>query len=394
MNLPGNKQPCLAEEITACAPPEIVVEAVLNYLSQQNFTGAKQPQLKEPPYVIRRPWSTLYFLTIQISGEIRKLVVKIVRFDDQKTAEISWQSKNLLTRGRCEFETMTRVFDHFTTQSNPILHTLRPVAYLPEINAIVMDFSDGARMNDYITIRHLLSFKGLHQSQRIMNHTGQWLRSLHKMPRHNMSDMNLFSTSDIFQELLNKIDKLHDLGVDIYRDIGEKTLTILKHVSHDIHVWNHGDFISGNMLVFADDSVLGLDVVMERVDSPYYDLGRFVGDLKTRRSTILRLGRLPSPKLMNTLRDAFLTGYFKGEQYNKLLLAIYEGYFICSEWVDMLMYLQDRYTGRKTILSGGITRAVINPTFHRIIKQWAETVREAANVSLARKTLLQAPLEK
>jgi len=367
------------ENSTAYASPEIVAETTLNFLAQKNSTDIARPRLTATPVVFSRPWSTLYFLAIQVADESRKLVVKIVRFDDQKTADLSWRSENLLQRGRCEFETMRSVFNHFANQPNASLQALHPLVYIPEINATVMDFSEGARMNDYITTQHLFSAKGRQHTTQMMKQAGQWLRWLHTMPKTNYTDQNLFDTTGILQELLNRVSDLHQLGVTVAQDVDKKIIAILKHIPQDTHVWNHGDFITGNFLVLPNKGVLGLDVVLDRIDSPYYDLGRFVGDLKTRRSSILRWGRLPSPRAINSLREAFLNGYFNGEQYNKLLLALYEGYFIFREWVDMLTYIQDKYSGRKTFLGNIIIHGIINPTFHRIVKQWTSTIRDAAN---------------
>ncbi len=362
---------------TSRVSPKIVTEAVLDYLVRQNSSGAQLPRLEEPPHIICRPWSTLYFLTVLNSDKSQKLVVKIVRFQDQKTAELSWQSKNLLARGRSEFDTMTRVFNHFANQSNPFLCVLSPIAYLPDINAVVMNFSDGKRINDFITPRYLLTAGGRRRTKLMMRHAGQWLRCFHNMLLDDAPVKNSFGSSDIFQALLDQVDNLCVFGVDLKGPLWDQTLTTIEQINHNEQVWSHGDFCTGNLLVFPDQCVLGLDVVMDRIDSPYYDLGRFVGDLKTRRSSILRFGLLPPPGIINSLRDAFLTGYFDSEQYAKLPLALYEGYFIFREWVDNLIWARDTYSESKALLDMAISKMIINPTFYRIVTRWMQTVNDA-----------------
>jgi hypothetical protein len=82
-------------------------------------------------------------LKAQASGQYHDLVAKIVHFPDQTSAEVSWQSEELLIRGRREFETLQQVSNHFIQLTNPWLSTVYPRAYLPQLNAVVMDFAAG-----------------------------------------------------------------------------------------------------------------------------------------------------------------------------------------------------------------------------------------------------------
>jgi hypothetical protein len=364
------------------APAELVTKTVLNHLAQKNPGSPEQPGLIGETRVSRRPWSTLYFFTVLFSGEPKKVVAKIARFIDQTSAEVSWQSKELLDQGRNEFDTASFVFTHFAGQPNTLLRSLQPLAYIPEINATLMEFSFGARMNGYLKLWRQLFPRSRWQTIRLMQHAGQWLRCLHAMPAPFLPGDLCFLPVDTFQQLQTDIDHLRYLGVTLPKNVSEKMLPALAQVSlaqvsDEERVWNHGDFTTGNLLVFSDEGVLALDVVMNRFDSPYYDLGRFVGDLQTRRNLILRWGWLSSVGLMNHLRDAFLSGYFNCEPYNKPLLALYEGYFIFHEWLDTLAFIQSKFTGHKAVLSHLISWAIINPAFRRVVKKWAETALAA-----------------
>ncbi len=361
---------------TSYASPEIVAESVLEYLAKQHTPAIQSFRLQEPPQIICRPWSTLYYLNVISldASQQLKLIVKIIRFQHQETAETSWQSTNLLTRGQGIFDTMTLVYNHFSEQSNPYLRALRPLTYLPQINAVVMMFSDGVPMNQSITLRHLLTPRSRGRTRQMMHNAGQWLRCFHTIPHENITTESALGPSDIFQTLLTQVDSLRAFNVHLTGRLWEQTLAVLKQVTSNEQVGNHGDFHSGNVLTFADTSVLVLDTILERVDSPYYDLGRFVGDLRSRRSLILRFGLLPTPKITKCFRDAFLNGYFNEKSYDKLLLALYEGYFLFREWVDTLLWAQDVFGGHKVRLDARISGLIINPSFHRVFKQWLHIV--------------------
>jgi hypothetical protein len=215
------------------------------------------------------------------------------------------------------------------------------VTYLAEINAVVMEFAEGTQMSNCIRVRHLITARGRRRAIQMVRHAGQWLRCIHTMRLDRAPEKGAFGPSDIYQALLDQVNHLRTLGVDLAGPLWDQALAALEHIPHKERVWCHGDYHLGNLMVLADSGVLGLDAVMDRVDSPYYDLGRFLGDLKTRRSTVLRFGLLPPPGIIGRFRDAFLDGYLDGAPYARLSLALYEGYFIVREWVDILIWVRD-----------------------------------------------------
>jgi hypothetical protein len=359
----------------------VVAEAVLDHLWSQQATNGSSPHLTGSPLLLQKLWSNIYFLSVMDAGELRELVAKIAHFPDQATPEISWQSEELLIRGRREFETMTRVFNHFMHQPDSLLTALHPQAYLPEINAVLMDFVSGRALYDEcIALRHLLSAAGRRRAEQVMHRAGQWLRWFHRLPLDNAPRDRIFNSSDTFSALLNSVDQLRCFGVDPSTwPQWSYTLAALSQVSHSGQVWTHGDFHLRNVLVvFPHDAVLGLDTALERIDSPYYDLGKFAADLKTRRAMILRGGLLPPPGVVQALTRAFLSGYLAGAPVSVLSLALYEGRFIFEKWVESLTAIRETFHGSTAPVGAAIGNLVVNPTFGRIIKGWMGTINNAA----------------
>jgi hypothetical protein len=359
---------------------EVVAEAVLAHLWSQQAKNSSSSCLTGSPLLLQKLWSTIYFLSVIDAGERRELVAKIAHFPDQVTPEISWQSEELLIRGRREFDTMTQVFNHFRHQPDALLTALHPQAYLREINAVVMDFVSGRPLYDEcIALRHLLSAAGRRRAEQVMHRAGQWLHWFHRLSLDNAPRERIFGSSDTFNALLHAVDQLRSFGVDPSTwPHWSYTLAALSQVSHSRRVWTHGDFHLRNVLViFPHDAVLGLDTALERIDSPYYDLGKFIADLKTRRAMILRGGLLPPPRVVQALTDAFLSGYLAGAPLSVLALALYEGRFIFEKWVESLTVIRDTFRGSTAPVGAALSNLVVNPTFRRLINGWMGTIKNA-----------------
>jgi hypothetical protein len=359
----------------------MVAEAVLAHLASRSGLRPRSLVLAHLPRLVHKPWSTLYFLTVSEGGERHQVVAKIVHFPDQATPEVSWQSEELLIRGQSEFDTLTSVYHHFARQPDRSLAALYPLAYLPEINAIVTDFVDGRPLYDAcLAMRHLLSPGGRQRARHMMQQAGEWLQWFHRMPLQDAPAERSFGPPHIFQALLQEVEQLRTLGVDLGSwPLWERTLAVLSQVTDSERVWTHGDFHLRNVLVLSQGGVLGFDTALERVDSPYFDLGKFLADLKTRRATLLRLGLLPPPGLIQSLTQAFLSGYLSESPKPCAALALYEGFFIVQKWVESLTLVRDTLTRHADLLGTGVRGGIINPAFCRIVGRWIKSVNVAVS---------------
>ncbi|NPV65558.1 MAG: phosphotransferase [Anaerolineae bacterium] len=358
-------------------PPEATISAVLAYFNGKHPLPSPW-QLQRPPTVITKPWSTLYFLTIGTKQQQRQLVVKIMRFPDQATAAVSYQSEELLLRGQHEYESLLRVYRHFLRQDDPHLRAVHPEAYLPDINALIMDFVPGQPLYDNnLSPRHLLSRQGMKQAMHMLQRCGKWLHWLHELPVDNAPADRCFGPADSLAILLEHVQQLRACGVDLESwPLWQPTLTALQQVSDDRQVWVHGDLHARNFFLLPDQSVVSMDTALDRLDSPYYDLGKLVADLKSRRARLLSLATFPTPAMIDALSQAFLAGYFAGSQPEPLLLALYEGRFLLQKWLESLEALRRTFNGRHAVWRIPVQRWIVNPTFYRIMASWMVKINQ------------------
>lgn len=354
--------------VAAYPDPQLVVDTLSSYMTESATFPAR---IDGQPRLLHRPWSTLYFISVRFRDATGQLVVKIAHFPDQTEPEISWQSEELLLRGRREFETLLRVYDHFSDPPEPMLGGLRPRAYLPQINAVVMDFAAGKPLYDGSLVwRRLATSKGQRRAEQLMALSGQWLRRFHKLPLTNPPQERCFAPANIFQDLLKVVDNLQAFGVNPNAwPLWKHTTAVLEQITDAEQVWTHGDFHLRNVLVQPNGGVLGFDTAMERIDSPCFDLGKFIADLKTRRETILRFGLFPTPTTIVRLEDSFIRGYSGGQSLPAL--ALYEGFFIFQKWFENIDRMQKSVSAIK---ARAVRGAIINPTFSHIVERWMQKI--------------------
>ncbi len=361
------------------ADPGAVCDAVLKHLAINYSAGDDVWRLDRPPRVRNMAWSTLYFLAATNGEKRYDLVAKIVHFPDQAAADTSWQSDELLARGQREFGSMTRVFQHFADSPAPYLRALRPETYLPELNAIVMDFVRGTLVYDReLTVASLMTTHGQRKAAQIMRRAGQWLRWLHHLPLGDVPPNRWRGPSDTFQALLDSANSLRAYGIDPQGwGSWKQTLAVLQQYQSADHerVWTHGDFHPNNLIVLSDGGILSFDTALEQVDSPYLDLAKLIVNLRTRRSRILSRCMIPRSDIVEMLIRGFLEGYFGRKPVNVLTLNLYEGRFLLEKWNESLSALRDSFPTKASALTTGVRNLAVNPSFTWLVQQWMDTVR-------------------
>lgn len=341
--------------------PDVVARHALDTLAGRGILG-DAPTLAAPPRLVERPWSTLYFLSVLDRGTRRDLAVKIVRFPDQPAAEVSWQNEELLMRGQREFRSLTRVFDHFAAQPDRRLAAIRPVADLPEINAVVMEAVRGTALPAAASRRG-------RRADEWMRRIGEWLRWFHRIAPDGVTPEQTLGPADTLRGLDRRAGELRAAGVSLASwPLWGETRRILEDTGQGERVWIHGDFHQGNVLVLPDGGILCFDTALQLVDSPYHDLGKFTASLKTRRSRIMRLGLIPSQRQVEAWSHQLLQGYLDGQPVNHRLLGLYEGYFILEKWLDSLAASAAAAWGGERLLR----ETVVNPVFSRVIRRWMQ----------------------
>jgi len=301
------------------------------------------------------PWSTLYFF------HDYGLVIKIVHFPDQTTPNTSWESDELLKRGKREYNAMTTL--HHTFMGTHFA-TIEPIAYIKQINALVMRYVDGVSLYD----QYIYGIRWLRQQPALLNvaqQAGEWLARFHEISQQQ----DLRSQYPPYQEhtALNTVKTIKQF-IETLKVQYDVTLTMPPLTAiPDEHpvVWVHGDFHMRNVLILKTEQILGFDTAFELTDSPAYDIGKFLADMKTRKQRLLSGGVLPPIKRIKQWEAAFLAGYNKtgSSSASMQLIWLYEGRFLLQKWCETLEILSKKK-------GASVWIPVVNQTFRQLYHQW------------------------
>ena len=354
---------------------EIVIQEVKLHLESS--------QLDSIPYrlvgnyrVVKKPWSTLYFFSLENTQEHYDFVAKIVRFPDQRAPYVSWTSQELIRYGKREYLTMQKTALHFNKKENENLYTIAPRAYIPKYNIIVMDYIKGKSLYDdvYNPVK-LFTKLGRSRSKYLFRQTGKWINWFHSLKVDLVPKEGAFLPQDNLHDLRQSIKTLESMGHDFFKlNQFQKALMKIENLNCDKQVWTHGDFHLRNVMVLPNLGIAGIDIALERLDSPYYDISRFIGDIKTRRITMVSRGLLPPLKFRTEIINSFLEGYFDKEIINYACILLYEGNYILNKWLYISKKLDEIFSDNAKLIKLFIKNYIVNPFFFQLLQNWVQEI--------------------
>lgn len=353
---------------------DFISEQVLDYL-KTHCDYDSSLRLYSPVQTLVKDWSIIYFISLNEKGQKQDIVVKVSRFRDQIRSEESWEEEHLIDRGVREYDGLVRIYDHFQAQGNDMLQTVRPIAFIRDINGIVMDFFDGDSYYQTCLSPKKILKPGVTKRAGVLAHrTGEWLRHFHDLSLE-MQDIpceedRLYSPQRTFQLIQNVIERLQEQGIDPTKWANwSKIEAAYSQLDSDERVWIHSDFHMGNAMVLAGDQILSFDTGLDKKDHPYEDAGKFLADIQSRGVRTLSFGLIPPTAITEALRQKFLDGYLQGRTLDKPIMALYEGLYLFEKWEESIAALEAKSFSKKlpAPLRQLIIERVLNPTFKQII---------------------------
>ena len=332
--------------------------------------------VEAPSRALRQPWSMLYFLpAISPAGERVRWVVKCPRAPDGESHLPGRDIRSLGARNRAEFSSLGAIRDHFARQHDPRLAAIDVVTYLPGVEGFVMGRFDGQPLFDgCLRVLHQLRPRRRKLANEGVRRAGAWLRWLHQMPLEHLNEPVRHSPQDAAAAIRREIGALVAGGVS------EDTLPLglLEAIADEARdsrrVATHSDYHLRNVVLLDDGRVLGFDTALNRVDSPCCDIGRFLADLRTRRSRILTGARLPTERRARRLEAAFLDGY-SDLRLDRRTIALYEAQSMLWKWREDRAAVRSAFK-RWPVLARIAHRLVIDPAFRRVMRQWVRCLGE------------------
>lgn len=356
-----------------------ISESVLDYL-KTHCDYDSSLKLHSPVKTLVKDWSIIYFISLDEIGEKQDIVVKVSRFPNQVRSEESWTEEHLIDRGVREYDGLVRIHDYFQAQGNELLQTVRPIAFIRDINGIVMDFFDGDEYyKTCLSPKKIIRTGAIKRAGELAYRTGEWLRHFHDLSLE-MQDIpceqdRLYSPQRTLRLLLEVVERLQEQGINPTKWSNWSEIeSAYRQLDSDERVWIHSDFHMGNAMVLSGERILSFDTGLDKKDHPYEDAGKFLADLQSRSSRTLTFGLIPPTATTDAIRQQFLDGYLQGRKLDKPIMALYEGLYLFEKWEESLMAMETKSSTKKlpAPLRQLIIDWVLNPTFKRIISHRLE----------------------
>ncbi len=226
---------------------------------------------------------------------------------------------------RDEFEALRRLHDHFAALGLPF-RVPEPVAYLPDVDAVAMEYVDG------VPVKNLLGYGSLLRPTPLLDGlaaSGSFLRHQHALETHPDVEVDLKEEAEAVLTVAE--DKLHPLGLDLPEQVRRTLLETPRVRVRSPQVRLHGDFGPANILLARDGSTVGLDASLEAVGAPEDDLVRYVALV----SGIIRLApELVAPPVAGVRRRMerrLLEAYYQAPTWPPLFEVRYL-HQLCRRW--------------------------------------------------------------
>lgn len=204
-----------------------------------------------------------------------------------------------ITKDRERLEQLV-VRDHDVTcylaeafKSIPEIGIPRPIASSKEHLMLITEFVEGVRLQDKIERNARFSFNSIKISELAADcaRCGQWLSRFRESTQDFLQDRppmlgdDCLGVETITRLIIDRLEELHLKGVissdELRRLITQVEIQAMEtEPEHLESAGVHGDFFPGNLLV-QGDTVIGIDFVMFRTGSIYFDPTYFIFQLET-----------------------------------------------------------------------------------------------------------------
>ena len=264
-----------------------------------------------------------------------------------------------------EFEALRRLHEHFAGLGLPF-RVPEPVAFLPEVEAVVMEYVDG------VPVKDLLSYGSFLSPTRLLDGlaaSGAFLRHLHALDVLPEVDVDLKAQAE--QVLAVAEEKLGPLGLDLPEQVRRTMLEFPASRVISPQVRLHGDFGPANILLASDGSTVGLDPSLEAVGVPEEDLVRYVA----LTSGIIRLAPElvlpPFAGVRRRMENRLLEAYYQTSGWPPLFELKYL-HQLCRRWCRMRELAEQNETPARLAVKlrviGAHTRLLMRDSERRLTR--------------------------
>lgn len=310
--------------VQSTSPPAVaLVQERLRDLVGEWF-GSDSRLVAHAPQPVRRSWSLQFPLEVEVGGQRRRLVAKIPVWEAAPTLEAALAAGPQPSTRR-EFDVLVALARAVGNAGDGDFAAVEPIAYVPELNAIVTEMLDAR------PLRELLGIPADRRVAALLARTGRLLRLSHEevggLERTRFPDLG-----SRLEGLRSEVDRLPDpprpltLGLEI---VGRRAVSLAGSEVNGAVL--HNDLNLANVLVTPRGRVALLDPNPGSgiaVD----DLAKLAAAVRTLPRRLLSGGLVPRRSLVTSWTRALLAGYRPADRE---ATVVFRALAVLQRWVDV-----------------------------------------------------------
>ncbi len=339
--------------MTATAPSNRkIIAEIIDFVETQVKTWYGDDAVLDTRNVALRLYPYSFFLHIPLSTHAKSvtLLAKIKRQPKIESIADALAIERLKKPAQDEYEMTKKIYATFEQQNCAACTAVKPLAYLPQWNALVMEAVEGEALKAYLLSARV--FFRLPSAKRklsdLLAASARWLRVFHR----DVSQMQLrpFPTEKAWHDVEESLKSLetHSRGranIAVYRRAFQNALSALADSSVPFGVV-HDDFHYSNILVDKQGRVCTIDNAGDYRHCAYVDLATLITDPQTRTWQIVSKGFFISPDFIRTWRKIILENYFERTAYNTNAVTFFSALAVLNKWSEGLGRLSLKYQGK------------------------------------------------
>ena len=284
-------------------------------------------------------------------------------------------------RPRSEYRSLCAASERFQRIGDPHLGAVRPLDYIAERRAIVMEVIEEPTLRQLLwkATRIAGPIKGS-DLDIVFRHAGAWLREFHQVSVDG-DDVSALRErrADVLEAFTEYGEFLAErlAAKEAFRDVVSTALSCAPSVLPDVLPLGvgHGDFAPRNIFVSPKARVTVIDMIGRWRVPIYEDLAYFVTELRAAAPQRLTYGLALHPDRLARYESELLAGYFDGKAIPHGAIAFFELLLLLDRWSAVVRKAGGGPTVRRARELA--TQAITNRYLLREARGLARAVAEA-----------------
>ncbi len=295
------------------------------------------PTLMAGPQVRARRWSFFIRYAIQRPQCGRMgLLVKVPRLDERATLAQAVSATELVPYTQLEYEALTKLARAFVREEIAAYCTVRPIAFLPDWNAIVMEELPLRPIKQLLNKPGLLLGRAAEWSEltALFRRAGGWLQIFHsRLGDVQVEPLELSCLEAAIDKAVAELDAAGDRQLEL-APLKARLCAMAQTVANvPVPVAGlHGDLSGANVFLTPDGRVGVLDPNGHLRGPIYHDLATLISDPVARISFMLTTRWGSQRQRLTGIRAAVLDGYFGSQPHNVRMLDLYSALVLVQKW--------------------------------------------------------------